>query len=94
MHVEIWDVATGNCIGRYVTAHEAGVLAQRLIDQFGTAYASDLEVVAEDDVGSFHGTRTGSELLAWVEEVLAEQPVTSTAGLSGDRVHAVPTSSD
>jgi len=59
---EIWDVATGNCIGRYATAEEALVRVHELLGRFGADYAADLELLAEDDLGSFLGTRTGADL--------------------------------
>lgn len=79
MHYEIWDVATGNCIGRYTSEHAALTRVKELLSQFGDAYVDELELAAEDDLGNFQGARTGSELDAWVEAALAEQPATSTA---------------
>ena len=78
MHYELWDAATGNCIGRYATEHEAVARVKNLGARFGTAYADDLKLAAEDDLGTFRGTRTGPDLLPRLAEVLAEQSAAPT----------------
>lgn len=69
MNYDIWDVGTGNCIGRYGTAAAALARVRDLIDQFGAAYARDLEVAAEDDLGNFVERLSGADLQARAEAV-------------------------
>jgi hypothetical protein len=63
---ELWDVATGNCIGRFGSEVDALARVRTLLDQFGDGYAEDLELGVEDDSGTFLGSRTGALLVAQV----------------------------
>jgi hypothetical protein len=71
MHYELWDVGTGNCIGRYASEAAALERVQALVEQFGAPYADELELAAEDDLGNFQGTQTGVALLSRVATILA-----------------------
>jgi hypothetical protein len=66
MHYDLWDVETGNYLGRYATEEEALAVVRALIEQYGDGYADDLNLGAEDDAGSFSGPLSGSALLARV----------------------------
>lgn len=78
MWYEIWDVATGNCIGRYASEGEALSRISRLVGRFGSHFASDLELSAEDDVGNFRGTWTGAALISRAEAALAPREATTS----------------
>jgi hypothetical protein len=64
MHYELWDVATGNCVGRYDSEVEVMARVRRLLADVGSNYADDLEMTEEDELGNFHGTTSGAELIA------------------------------
>jgi hypothetical protein len=64
MYYELWDVATGNCIGRYGSEVEALARVRSLLAHYGSDYARDLELTEEDELGNFHGTITGVDLSA------------------------------
>ena len=80
MAYELWDVGTGNCIGRYAAEEEALARVMELLGRFGRDYAADLELAAEDDLGTFLGSQSGAALVARAQAVLAP-----------DRAQALPT---
>ena len=71
MRYEIWDVATGNCVGRYASEEEATARIRNLLAQFGTSYADDLALTDEDDLGNLRATTTGAELIARARAALS-----------------------
>ena len=69
MTYELWDVATGNCIGCFGSELDALTCVRTLLDHFGPGYAGDLELGVEDEAGTFLGSRTGALLVAQAETV-------------------------
>ena len=67
MTYELWDVATGNCIGRFGSEIDALARVRTLLDHFGPGYADDLELGVEDESATFLGSRTGALLVAQAE---------------------------
>jgi hypothetical protein len=65
---ELWDIASGNCVGRYCSEVEALARARSLLVTLGSAYADDLEMIEVDEVGNFRGTSTGVGLIARVRD--------------------------
>ena len=73
MHYELWDIATGNCVGRYSSENEAMSRVRSLLAQIGAAYAEELELLEEDDLGNFRSTASGATLIDRAEAVLNPQ---------------------
>jgi hypothetical protein len=73
MHYELWDVATGNCVGRYDSEADAMARVRSLIGQIGSPYADDLELLEEDEFGNLRGKATGASLIARAESVVASR---------------------
>ena len=67
MHDDLWDIETGNYLGRYATEEEALSVVRSLIRHYGPAYADDLNLGAEDDAGPFGEPLSGAALLARLE---------------------------
>lgn len=42
MSYEIWDIGTGNCVGRFTDLVAAKTWARKLTDQYGAEYANSL----------------------------------------------------
>ena len=59
MNWEVWDIETGNCVGRFDNEREALAWVQALLDQVGSGYADDLvvgiDIERDDDAKSWSG---------------------------------------
>jgi hypothetical protein len=64
MHYDLWDVETGNYLGRYATEEEALAVVRALVEQYGDHYADDLNLGMEDDAGNVGEPLSGPALLA------------------------------
>lgn len=71
MHYDLWDVETGNYLGRYGTEAEALSVVEVLVREFGPEYAAALNLGAEDEAGRFGEPLSGAELLERIEALAA-----------------------
>lgn len=71
MHDDLWDVETGNYLGRYASEEEALAVVRALVRRYGPAYAADLSLGAEDETGRFDQPISGGPLLARLETLAA-----------------------
>jgi hypothetical protein len=59
MSWEIWDIESGNCVGRFDNERAALSWVQSLVDSFGSGYADDLvvgiDIERDDDAKSWSG---------------------------------------
>ena len=67
MHYDLWDVETGNYLGRYGSEEEALAVVRALVAHYGAAYADDLNLGAEDDAGNYGEPLSGAALLDRLE---------------------------
>lgn len=62
MNYEIWDVETGNCVGRFDDEAAALAWVQALLDRYGAGYADSLMVGIEHQSGEDAGSWSGDDL--------------------------------
>lgn len=67
VRADLWDVETGNYLGRYVTEEEALAVVRTLVREYGPAYADELNLGAEHDDGRWEAPISGAALLARIE---------------------------
>lgn len=70
---ELWDTATGNCIGRYASDVEALARVRELVEHLGVGYADELQLTSENRLGEVQNVRGGERLLASAATVVAHR---------------------
>jgi hypothetical protein len=70
MSYTLWDVGVGKYLGEYAAEPAVFSLVRSLLDQFGDAYADDLELAVEDDDGRLVESLSGAALRGRARAVL------------------------
>jgi hypothetical protein len=66
MRYDLWEVESGNCLGRHPTDEEALAVVRALVEHYEPDSADDLNLGGEDEAGRFAEPFSGAALLAGI----------------------------